>query len=80
MELTGAVGVKAGATEASTGAVMVADITFSYFRRGIANSAAGVRAAAADGSEVPKAYPVPTDPPADMVDPPTGVVTFAAGY
>ena len=80
MELKLAVGVKAGATKASAGAVMVADIVFSYFRCSVANSAAGVKAADADGSEVPKAYPVPTEPPTDMVDPPTGVVTFAAGY
>ena len=59
---------------------MVAVIAFSYFWCGAANSAAGVKAAAADGSEAPKAYPDPTEPPTDMVDPPTGVVTFAEGY
>ena len=80
MELTGAVGVKAGATGVSAGAAMVAVIAFSYFRRSMANRAAGVKAAAADGSEAPKAYPVPTEPPTDMVDPPAGVVTFVAGY
>ena len=80
MELTGAVGVKAGTTGALEGAAMVADIAFSYFQHGIANSAAGVKIAAADGSEAPKAYPVPTEPPTDMVDPATGVVTFAKGY
>ena len=80
MELTGAAGVKVGATGASAGAVTVADITFSYFQHGITNSAAGVKAAAADSSEVPRAYPVPTEPPTDMLDPPAGVVTFAAGY
>ena len=79
VELTGAVDVKAGATGVSTGAATVAVIAFSYFRHGIGNSPAGVKAAAADGSEVPKAYPVPTEPPTDMADPPTGVVTFAAG-
>ena len=60
MELTGAVGIKSGATGALAGAAMVADIAFSYFRCGIANSAAGVHVTAADGSEVCKAYPVPT--------------------
>ena len=76
----GAVGVKVGATGTLAGAATVADIAFSYFWRGIANSAAGVKATAADCSKVPKAYPVPTEPPADMIDPPTGVVTFAEGY
>ena len=76
----GAVGVKAGATGASTGAATVAGIAFNYFWCGVANRAAGVKAAAADSSEVPNAYPVPTEPPTDMVDPPTGVVTFASGY
>ena len=59
---------------------MVADIVFSYFWCVVATSATGVKAAAADSSEVPKAYPVPNEPPTDMVDPPTGVVTFAEGY
>ena len=80
MELTGTVSIKAGATGALAGAVMVADIAFNYFPHGIANSAAGVKAAAADGSKVPRAYAVPNEPPTDMVDPPSGVVTFAAGY
>ena len=79
MELTGAVGIKAGATGASAGAVTVTDIAFSYFQHSIADSAAGVKAAAADGSKVPRAYPVPTEPPTDMVGPPTGTVTFMAG-
>ena len=59
---------------------MVAVIALSYFWRGIANSATGVKAVATDGSEVPRAYNVPTEPPTDMIDPPTGAVTFAAGY
>ena len=80
MELTGTVGVKAGTTGVLARAATVAVITFSYFWCGAANSAAGVKAAAADGSKVPKAYPVPTEPPADMVDPPTGAVTLAEGY
>ena len=42
MELTGAVGVKAGATGVSAGAATVAVIAFSYFQRGVANSAAEV--------------------------------------
>ena len=42
MELPGAVDVKAGATGVLTGAATVAVIAFSYFWRGIANSAAEV--------------------------------------
>ena len=80
MELTGTVGDKAGATGALAGVDAVEDIVLNYFRHSIANSAAGAKATAADGSKVPKAYPVPTGPPTEMVDPPTGVVTFAASY
>ena len=80
MELTGAVGVKAGTTGVSAGAATVAVIAFSYFWRGAANSAAGVKAMAADSSEVPKAYLVPTEPLTDIVDPPIGAVTFEEGY
>ena len=80
MELTGTVDVKAGTTGVLAGAATVVVIAFSYFWRGIANTAAGVKAAAADGSKVPKAYPVPTEPPIDMVGFPTGVVIFAEGY
>ena len=58
MELTGAVGVKAGATGALAGAATVVAIAFSYFWCSIAISAASVKATATDCSEVPKAYPV----------------------
>ena len=80
MELTDIVDVKAGATGVTTGAAMVAVIAFSYFWRGIANSATGVKAAATDSSEDPKAYPVPTEPPTDMVDPPARAVTLAVDF
>ena len=79
MELTGTEDVKAGATGVSAGAVTVVVIAFSYFWRGIANTAAGVKAAAADGSKVRKVFPVPTEPQTDMAGFPTGVVIFAEG-